>query len=93
MTANLDKLEKKSNQIAFNENMMEDSADVRAGAGEKVRLIEEGRAFFCSELVMKAFKCVGLIQSNEACTNWLPADLTSVKNRLNLVEGATLGPE
>lgn len=28
---------------------------------EKARLIEEGRAFFCSELVIKAFKSVGLL--------------------------------
>ena len=86
-------MDSKSNQMAFSQNMMTQSAEVRDGPVEKVRLIEEGRAFFCSELVMKALKCVGLIQSNEACTNWLPADLTSVKNRLNLVEGATLGPE
>jgi len=58
-----------------------------------MRLIEEGRAFFCSELVIKAFKCVGLLQSDEACSNWLPCDLTQAKNRLNLCDGATLGPE
>ena len=58
-----------------------------------MRLIEEGRGFICSELVLKAFKCVGLIQSDEACSNWLPGDMTAAKNRLNLVEGASLGPE
>ena len=42
----------------------------------KVRLIEEGRGFFCSELVLKAYKVVGLIKTNEACSNWLPGDLT-----------------
>ena len=59
----------------------------------KVRLIEEGRGFFCSEIVMKAYKVVGLIESNEACSNWLPGDLTQAKNRLSLVKGASLGPE
>jgi len=28
---------------------------------EKARLIEDGRAFFCSELVVKAFKCCGIL--------------------------------
>lgn len=60
---------------------------------EKVRLIEEGRGFICSELVMKAYKCVGLIQSDEACSNWLPGDMTQAKNKMNLCTGASLGPE
>ena len=60
---------------------------------EKVRLIEEGRGFFCSELVIKAYKLVGLIQSDEACSNWLPGDMTEAKNKMNLCTGASLGPE
>ena len=32
-------------------------------------------------------------QTDEACSNFLPADMTSTKNRMNLVDGATLGPE
>ena len=31
--------------------------------------------------------------TDEACSNFLPADMTSAKNRLNLVDGASLGPE
>ena len=60
---------------------------------EKVRLIEEGRGFFCSELGIKAYKLVGLIQSDEACSNWLPGDMTEAKNKMNLCTGASLGPE
>ena len=60
----------------------------------KAKLVENGRAFFCSELVVKAFKCCGIMQqTNEACSNFLPGDMSSAKNRLNLVDGATLGPE
>ena len=59
----------------------------------KVRLIEEGRGFFCSELVLKAYKVVGLIKTNQACSNWLPGDLTQAKNKLNLIPEASLGPE
>ena len=60
----------------------------------KAKLIEDGRAFFCSELVAKAYKVCGIMrQTNEACTNFLPGDLSSAKNRFNLVDGATLDNE
>ena len=29
---------------------------------EKAKLIEDGRAFFCSELVVKAYKLCGILQ-------------------------------
>ena len=45
---------------------------------EKAKLIEDGRAFFCSELVVKAYKCCGILQqTDEACSNFLPGDLSS----------------
>ena len=34
-------------------------------AVEKAKLIEDGRAFFCSELVVKAFKCCGILQQTD----------------------------
>ena len=48
------------------------------------RLVEEGRAFFCSELVAKAYKCVKIMrqtdnQLNAACSNYLPVHWTSEK--------------
>lgn len=60
----------------------------------QAKLIEEGRAFFCSELVVKAFKTCGIMQqTDEACSNFLPGDLSSAKNKINLVPGASLGTE
>lgn len=57
-------------------------------------MIEEGRAFFCSELVAKAYKCCGIMQqTDEACSNFLPGDMTSARQKMNLVEGASLGTE
>lgn len=57
-------------------------------------LIEDGRAFFCSELVMKAYKVCGILQqTNDSCSNWLPGDLASDKNKINLVDNVSLGPE
>ena len=59
----------------------------------KPRLVQPGRTFFSSELVIKALKCVGLIQTDEAASNWLPSDLAEAKNKINLVPGAKLGHE
>ena len=60
----------------------------------QAKLVEDGRAFFCSELVVKAYKLCGILQqTNEACSNFLPGDLSSTKNKLSLVEGASLGTE
>ncbi len=54
-----------------------------------VRLIEEGRAFFCSEIVVKALKLCGILrQTEEASSNFLPVHLSSAKDKLNLVDGA-----
>ena len=61
---------------------------------EEQKLIEDGRALFCSELVVKAYKTCGILkQTDEACSNFLPADLSTAKDRLDLVDGARLGPE
>ena len=58
------------------------------------RLTEPGRDFFCSELVAKAYKCVNIMKpTEEASSNFLPADLTSDKQRLKLIKGAILKRE
>ena len=59
-------------------------------------MTEEGRAYFCSELVTKAFKVCGLLDESmlsQACSNFLPADWSSDKNSIKLINGAKLGPE
>jgi hypothetical protein len=44
--------------------------------------------------VVKAYKLCGILkQTDEACSNFLPGDISSARNRLDLVEGASLGPE
>ena len=60
------------------------------------RLTEEGRAYFCSELVTKAYKVCGLLDESildQACSNFLPGDWSSQKNSIKLIDGAKLGPE
>ena len=63
------------------------------GLLSNIRLIEDGRGFHSSELVIKAFKCAGLIESDLSSSSWLPADLTEAKNKLHFTQGAVLGPE
>jgi len=61
---------------------------------EDKKLIEEDRAFFCSELVVKVLKTCGVMpETNEASSNFLPGDLTEAANKIKLVDGAHFGPE
>lgn len=52
----------------------------------------EERAFFCSELVTKAFKETGLLQTQLASSNFFPADFAS-QGRIQLVGEARFGDE
>ena len=57
-------------------------------------MLADDRKFFCSELVVKALKVCGIMMpTEEASTNFLPADLSSESQRLQLIEGALLGPD
>ena len=43
-------------------------------------LVEKGRTFFCSELIAKAYKVSGIMEStDQACTNFLPASFSTKK--------------
>ena len=57
-------------------NKSEDLRSVGATEHEK-KLIKEGRTFFCSELVAKAFKVMGLIQTDKAAARYFPSSFTS----------------
>ena len=58
------------------------------------RLVEEGRAFFCSELVAKAYKCAKImLPTDEACSNFLPVHWTSEKQTIKLIPAARLEKE
>ncbi|CAD8091855.1 unnamed protein product [Paramecium sonneborni] len=59
----------------------------------KIQEIEEKkRTFFCSELVAKAYKEMGLLDPVKSCTQYYPKDFTSEK-KLQLLDGATLDAE
>ncbi|CAD8166860.1 unnamed protein product [Paramecium octaurelia] len=53
---------------------------------------EKQRTYFCSELVAKAYKEMGLLEQQKSSTQYFPSDFTSEK-KLQLLEGATLDPE
>ena len=54
--------------------------------------IAEDRTFFCSELVAKAYKCMGILPDDKASSNYYPNWFSSEK-KLPLLKDAVLGPE
>lgn len=52
----------------------------------------ESREFFCSELIAKAFKECGLLATDVASCQFMPADFSKEK-KLKLEKGAKLGEE
>ena len=62
---------------------------------ESDRLIQEDRSFFCSELVAKAFKLLGVIEDDEtSCTQFWPHHFSSKGDKfLKLTEGTTIEGE
>ena len=70
---------------------MSKSADLGSGFEENEeitsdnvqRLVEEGRAFFCSELVAKCWKVCGVMKpTEEACSNYFPVHFTTSKQTI-----------
>ena len=53
----------------------------------------EERRFFCSELIAKAFKEVGLLQSEQASCQFMPSDFSKEGGKLKLRGEARLGDE
>ena len=54
---------------------------------------EESKTYFCSELVARLYKEIGLLDPNKASTTYYPIDF-SEKGSIRLIrEGAILGPE
>ena len=50
------------------------------------------RKFFCSELIAKAYKQIGILESDKACHRFMPNNFSSSKE-LTLKNGANLGEE
>ena len=65
-------------------------------AAEESQEDMEKRAFFCSELIAKAFKECGLLNTDDACCQFMPADFAKKQGgskKLKLEKGAKLGDE
>ena len=58
-------------------------------------MISEGRTFFCSELVAKAFKCLGVIEDDEtSCARFYPHHFASRGDSgMKLTPGTHIEPE
>ena len=58
-------------------------------------LISDDRTFFCSELVAKAFKVLGVIENDEiSCSKFFPSHFSSKgEDFLNLTNNTTIESE
>lgn len=60
----------------------------------KNELIAENRTFFCSELVAKAFKILGIIlDDDKSCTQYYPHHFSTKGSILNLTPGTVIDEE
>ena len=49
------------------------------------KYFEEGRTFYCSELVIKIYKICGILEpTEESCKNFWPSHLSSNSNKIKL---------
>lgn len=57
--------------------------------------VDESRTFFCSELIAKAFKVLGVIEDDEkSCATFFPQSFSSKGGQaLKMMPGMQLGPE
>jgi hypothetical protein len=63
---------------------------------KKAQYIDEDRTFFCSELVAKAYKVLGIVEDcTKSCALFYPSSFSTERSHLDLkfVEGGVLGPE
>ena len=54
--------------------------------------VNEDRGYFCSELIGKALKSIGLLDEKKSSGRYWPVDFAEVSG-LQLKRGAVLGPE
>ena len=72
-----------------------DSMDLGVDQNGEQRIIEADRTFFCSELVAKAYKILGIIEDdNRSCSKYFPSHFTT-KNQdmLHFTQGTTMDSE
>ena len=61
---------------------------------KKGSYIDEDRTFFCSELVAKGYKVLGIMEDDgKPCNYYYPSSFSSKGQTLKLTPGITLGPE
>ena len=49
--------------------------------------VEEDRTFFCSELIAKAYKVLGIIEDDKASCKYYPGSFSSKSTSLKFVQG------
>ena len=56
-------------------------------------MVDEDRAFFCSELIAKAYKSCNIMKTDVSATKFNPGDFSQKLDTVKLVEGASLSDE
>jgi hypothetical protein len=56
-------------------------------------MVDKDRTFFCSELVAKIYKVLGLLETELASSNFMPGDFSAKSNKLTLRDDCFLGPD
>ena len=71
------------------------SETIKIDKKSKNKYVEEGRTFFCSELIAKIFKVIGTIEDDDiSCAQYYPHNFTARGDSfLKLTKGTSIGPE
>ena len=57
-------------------------------------MVDEERTFFCSELVAKACKVLGILKNTDvSCGRFMPGDFSARASFLNPTDGTLIGEE
>ena len=90
-----------TNKTAVPHQTLDTAFDDEGSSSERMddqapsRLVADNRTFFCSELVAKAFKILGVIENDTtSCTQFYPKHFsTEGQSFLKLTEGTDIGQE
>lgn len=59
---------------------------------DSVKDLNDGKTFFCSELIGACYKAIGILPNEICCSQYWPGTF-STDNNLKLLKGAVLEPE
>ena len=77
--------------------IVEGRPDLESTVGAEIddddKLVGEDRKFFCSELVAKCYKLIGIMPTKQASSNFLPSNLSSDNFTLPIIPEISIDNE